>query len=457
MMRKTEAQRIAFVVASTAAVGASSALPGCGEPFDNGCRDTLTCSNGGAAGVAGTSNAGAEGGASGNQGGATTTSGGRSEGGSAGGSHAEAGSINGGSFASGGSEQGGAGGDAVAGGAGGEQSVGGSSGSCSTRCSPSAYCNGGTCKSRITEFSIGRAGAAPDAITSGPDGNLWFTDGTKIGRITLDGTITEFDAVKTTDLPSAGTTYWVSPTITAGPDGNMWFLVKLSSGATNVGKITLTGATTQFQYQAMGLQPSAIAGGPDGNLWVADRFLRPQSNNRIYVCTPGGTLTSKTLPSTMGDIDDVVLGFDGNLWMTDRAAGILTVTSAGVVTPLELQTADTPYHLALGSDHSMWFTELNYPMGIIGRVNQSGKLDEFPVETGTEPPQYITPGPRNDLWFSQPDYHEPIAPAIGRITVAGETASFPVPSNPLGIVTGPDGNIWFTEPEVGKIGRFIPP
>jgi virginiamycin B lyase len=159
----------------------------------------------------------------------------------------------------------------------------------------------------------------------------------------------------------------------------------------------------------------------------------------------------------MGDIADIVLGFDANLWMTDRTVGILTVTSAGLVTELDLPTTDTPYHLALGSDHSMWFTELNDSMGLIGRVNQSGKLDEFPVQAGTEPPRSITPGPRNDLWFSQPDYHEPITPAIGRITVAGETTSFSVPSNPLGIVTGPDGNIWFTEPEVGKIGRFIPP
>jgi hypothetical protein len=50
--------------------------------------------------------------------------------------------------------------------------------------------------------------------------------------------------------------------------------------------------------------------------------------------------------SSIGDIADIGLGFDANLWMTDRTVGMLPVTG-------------TPYHLALGSDHSVWFTEFN--------------------------------------------------------------------------------------------------
>jgi streptogramin lyase len=43
----------------------------------------------------------------------------------------------------------------------------------------------------ITEFSL-PFGSAPFGITAGPDGNLWFTESGKIGRITPSGTITEF-------------------------------------------------------------------------------------------------------------------------------------------------------------------------------------------------------------------------------------------------------------------------
>jgi virginiamycin B lyase len=154
---------------------------------------------------------------------------------------------------------------------------------------------------------------------------------------------------------------------------------------------------------------------------------------------------------------DIAVGFDGNLWIVDPNVGILTVSLGGAVTPLDLHLAGSPYHLALGSDHNMWFTEWGDTIGI-GRISQQGKLDEFAVAPGTQVPLYITPGPHEDLWFSQPDDHAGgTTAAIGRITITGEVAAVPVPSNPRGIVTGPDGNIWFTEPDVGKIGRFIPP
>ena len=53
-------------------------------------------------------------------------------------------------------------------------------------------------------FTALSAGDHPDAITAGPDGNLWFTvprvvgpgagEGNKIGRMTPTGAITEFSA-----------------------------------------------------------------------------------------------------------------------------------------------------------------------------------------------------------------------------------------------------------------------
>ena len=58
----------------------------------------------------------------------------------------------------------------------------------------------------------------PWAIAAGPDGNLWFTEyggGVgKIGRITTTGAITEYAT------PTALSGPWA---IAAGPDGNMWF------------------------------------------------------------------------------------------------------------------------------------------------------------------------------------------------------------------------------------------
>src|SRR4029453_18259009 len=76
---------------------------------------------------------------------------------------------------------------------------------------------GGAWAQVVTEFSAGiTAGAAPNFITAGPDGNLWFTElfGNRIGRITPAGVVTEL---------SAGITAAAAPFgITAGPDGNLW-------------------------------------------------------------------------------------------------------------------------------------------------------------------------------------------------------------------------------------------
>ena len=85
----------------------------------------------------------------------------------------------------------------------------------------------------MTEFSAGISpGANLTGITTGPDGNLWFSElsGDRVGRITPSGAVTEY---------SAGITNGAGPEgITAGPDGAMWFTERFIDG---IGRIT-TGA-----------------------------------------------------------------------------------------------------------------------------------------------------------------------------------------------------------------------
>src|SRR5437667_782335 len=88
----------------------------------------------------------------------------------------------------------------------------------------------------ITKFPLPTPGSHPPGITSGPDGNLWFTEeiGNKIGKITPSGSIAEFP------LPTAYGFPWG---ITAGPDGNVWFTEYASH---KIGKITPRGEITEF-------------------------------------------------------------------------------------------------------------------------------------------------------------------------------------------------------------------
>ena len=69
----------------------------------------------------------------------------------------------------------------------------------------------------MVEFPIPTAGAKPEAIVAGPDGNLWFAEesGNKIGVIAPDGVVIhEYPLVTPGSTPGS--------TI-VGPDGRIWF------------------------------------------------------------------------------------------------------------------------------------------------------------------------------------------------------------------------------------------
>ena len=107
-------------------------------------------------------------------------------------------------------------------------------------------------------------GATPDAITAGPDGNVWFDDQAgpdfKVGKITPAGQITEYPL---SDNP------W---DLTVGIDGNLWLLQGHTTNG--IDRVTPTGEVDLF---TAGLLPTAdiydgtnLVSGPDGNLWFID-------------------------------------------------------------------------------------------------------------------------------------------------------------------------------------------
>jgi virginiamycin B lyase len=87
---------------------------------------------------------------------------------------------------------------------------------------------------RGKEFPVPTAASYPSGITSGPDGNLWFTetDGNKIGRVTPSGVFTEFP------IPTANSSPYA---ITSGPDRKPWFTEYWGN---KIGRLTPSGAFT---------------------------------------------------------------------------------------------------------------------------------------------------------------------------------------------------------------------
>lgn len=144
--------------------------------------------------------------------------------------------------------------------------------STSTTTGPSHPSGSMELKGTIREFPLPTRNSLPIGITSGPDGNLWFTEdsngrGTgKIGRITPSGTIREFVLSAPDSMPTS---------ITSGPDDNLWFTEFAPTAQSDkivgqIGRITTAGMIREFALPRSNNQPGSITTGPDGALWFTE-------------------------------------------------------------------------------------------------------------------------------------------------------------------------------------------
>lgn len=299
----------------------------------------------------------------------------------------------------------------------------------------------------INEFTIPTANALPNAITSGPDGNLWFTYSwnqsySKIGRITTSGVISEFT------LPQNGLNM---PGIAAGPDGNLWITEYNTS---RIGRLTTSGVYTEFPLPTGSNGPSAITSGPDGNLWFTESCGSTfcDGNGKIGRITTTGVITEFPVPTAGSLPEQIAEGPDGNLWFTELYGNkIGRITTTGAITEFQVPTVQGyPDAITKGPDGNVWFTE-SYK---IGRITPAGVITEFQVPTVSSVPADITAGSDGNLWYTV-DWGN----IIGMITTSGVITEFP--EGPAGtgyfnfITEGSDGNLWFTEYNYNKIYQII--
>jgi virginiamycin B lyase len=136
---------------------------------------------------------------------------------------------------------------------------------------------------RITEFALPTPDSGPRALAAGPDGNIWYSAfrANRIGRITPRGEITEFVLPRPDSGPGD---------ITAGADGAMWFVMLsgtmdgLQVDGGRIGRITMDGRITEFEMPTRTPSPINIAVGPDRNIWYTQ-------GSHVARVTPEGRIT----------------------------------------------------------------------------------------------------------------------------------------------------------------------
>jgi streptogramin lyase len=245
----------------------------------------------------------------------------------------------------------------------------------------------GTSGTPITEYSMPFGAAI--SFATGPEGNVWFTSPSGIGKITSGGTITEYSTI-TSGIPEG---------ITTGPDGNLWFT---APSANKIGKSTTSGAMTAYSLPA-GSEPSHITAGPDGNLWFTDSQSR-----KIGKITTSGAITEYG-PASTSPVG-IVTGPDGKLWVAAYGK-IDKITTSGAMTEYTLPTGSDVHSITAGPDGNLWYA--NFGKSTIGKITTSGAVTEYalPAESG---PDAITVGPDRKLWFV-----DEFSSKVGTITTAG--------------------------------------
>jgi streptogramin lyase len=253
-------------------------------------------------------------------------------------------------------------------------------------------------------FQTGSNGGAPMWITSGPDGNVWFTmcnvfvNNTAfnaISKVTADGVVTNYILTTNPEPFNAGALF---NAITAGPDGNVWF----TYGNETIGKISPTGGFTFYQPATCCRFFSGITAGPDGNLWITEVNNTP----KIARFTPGTlAFVEFTIPS--GNYGQyIAAGPDGNLWFSEPVGNqVGKVTTDGHITELDLGSmAKEPLSVTAGPDGNVWFTEVNSLNGKkIARITPGGAVTEFSCPIGHQnncAPFWVTTGSDGNLWFT---------------------------------------------------------
>ena len=148
----------------------------------------------------------------------------------------------------------------------------------------------------VTRYPITDTGTlAPGQIVLGPDGNMWFTDGDKIGKVTESGKVTYY----ATD-PDMETT-----SITVGPDNNLWY--SGNSANEQVGTMTTSGKVVA-EY-APGGQFSFLPRVP--TVMCGVRIARPPV---YFGLRRGGVKIFYIHHDKVATPRGVVVGPDSNIW-----------------------------------------------------------------------------------------------------------------------------------------------
>ncbi len=166
----------------------------------------------------------------------------------------------------------------------------------------------------VTEFASFAGGVSQ--LTVGADGNLWVTQnavGGGIDKVSPTGTLL---AAYSTGIPSNFT----PNAIISGPDGNLYVTLDAFSATNNdaIAKISTSGTITIIGSLAPSTYPNQLANGSDGNIYFSE-YDAPRLG-KITVASGAVSETPFTPASGDGGFAALATGADGRLYLGSHNA-----------------------------------------------------------------------------------------------------------------------------------------
>ncbi len=279
-------------------------------------------------------------------------------------------------------------------------------------------------------------------------GALWFTeeDANKLGRITTDGQIQEFEMPAQIGSPTNGPL-----ALSAVRDDQIWMI---ADGAPLEGRVARYSPSSGFTYWNLGYtRVAAVAAHPAGGAWVTFRYGEGISyfdndNVEQYFDAPRYSGPSP-----------VTVTADGAAWFGDGSSTIKRITTSGDLKNFHASGSGEIVSMTTGPDGAVWYSKFSPGSlfgprasgGVIGRMSADGSPRVFEPPRPDLLPSSLIAGPDGALWFTVG-----LGDGVGRMTTSGKFSyvSLPDGRSADSIAFGPDGALWYTDARLNRIGRM---
>lgn len=225
-----------------------------------------------------------------------------------------------------------------------------------------------TTSGSFTEYNIPTSSGDPEMIVAAPagDSSLWFVEEnlSKVAKVSTAGVFTEY-AVPTSPTFFGG--------LTTGPDGNVWFTESLASKVASIAPSS--GAVTEYATPTAAAHPQRIAVGADNNLWFTEHDAN-KIGQLIYGGPIGGTVTPQENSAGSNPAEICVLCSQGQ-----QAKPVDTATGAFWHSFTDFAIPGRGMALSFSRTYSSVFAGTNSPFGYGWSFSYSMSLTQNPSPT----------------------------------------------------------------------------